>query len=78
VDDKKLSVLVTIRDGHYRYYQFYSNTFVAMVFWIFCRGFADGPNLRWGHWAVMIATLFALLLSARDALVRYSTAVKQL
>jgi hypothetical protein len=78
VDDKKLSVLVAIRDGHYRYYQFYSNTFVAIVFWISCRAFADGPNLRLWHWAVIVMTLFALLLSARDALVRYSSAVKQI
>ncbi len=77
VDDKKLSVIVTIRDGHYRYYQFYSNTFVALVFWACSRAFAGGPSLKCAHWALISAILIALLLSARIALVQYVDALKQ-
>src|SRR3972149_36386 len=47
VDDKKLSVLVIIRDNYYRYYQFYSNTFVAIVLWTFARFFSTAPSLPW-------------------------------
>lgn len=78
MDDKKLSILITIRDGYYRFYQFYSNTFVAMVFWILCRYFAAGPRLKWEYWALIGATLFALLFSARDAMIRYANALQQI
>lgn len=77
VDDKRLLVLVTIRDAHYRHYQFYSNTLVALLFWAFSRAFASEPSLPWQHWALITAAVVALLLSARDSLLRYVTAVHQ-
>jgi hypothetical protein len=79
VDDKKLRVVNAIRDGHYRYYQFYSNTFVAMVFWVCSRSYAvkGAAALTWGRWALIFAMLLALLVSARESLLRYATALEQ-
>ena len=77
VDDKKLLVLLTIRDNHYRYYQFYSNALVASVLWALTKALAGAPTLRCIQWLLIAAVIVALLLSARDALLRYVTAVDQ-
>lgn len=78
VNEKKLALLLTIRDNHYRYYQFYSNTLTALVLWAFARAFAVAPRLSWQYWVLIASALVALLLSAREALHRYVTAVGQL
>jgi hypothetical protein len=77
VDEKRLSVLLTIRDAHYRHYQFYSNTLVALLLWACARACAAGPGLLWQHWTLIAAAVVALLLSARESLLRYVTGVQQ-
>jgi hypothetical protein len=77
VDDKKLSILLTLRDSYFRHYQFYSNTLVALVFWTFSRAFATGPSLPWQQWALIGTGIIALLLSARDSFLRYSDSVNR-
>jgi hypothetical protein len=77
VDDKNLPILLTIRDGHFRHYQFYANTLVAVVVWAIARVAAPGPALHWQHWALIVAVLLALLFSARDSLRRYVIAVNE-
>jgi hypothetical protein len=77
VDDKKLPVLITIRDAHYRHYQFYANTLVAMVFWAFSRASTSRPGMSPQQWALISAILLALLFSARDSFLRYVNAVNR-
>jgi hypothetical protein len=77
--DERLPLLLTIRDNYYRYYQFYANTLVALLLWILARACADNaPSVGWPYWAVLVIVAIALLLSARDALFRYVTAVNQI
>ena len=75
VGHNTLPVLLIIRDGYYRHYQFYSNAFVAMAFWVVARATADGPTLSWLKWVLVASVLPALLLSARFSFVRYVNAV---
>ena len=77
VDEKRLPVLVAIRDNHYRYFQFYANTFVAVLFWIVSRACADVPTIPILYWIVLASVSLALLLSARNALHRYVVAAQQ-
>ncbi len=75
VEEKNLLVLLTIRDGFYRHYQFYANTFVAVLLWSFSHAFASG--LQRQYWALIAAVLCALFLSARSSLRQYVLAVNQ-
>jgi hypothetical protein len=77
VDDKNLILLLTIRDNHYRYYQFYANTLVASVLWTLARPLSAAPALPPLFWSLVAGVLVALLLSAREAWLRYVTAVDQ-
>jgi len=77
VDGKNLTLLLTIRDNHYRYYQFYSNSLVASVLWTLARTFSSAPALPWRFWTLVTGILLALLLAARESWVRYVTAVNQ-
>jgi hypothetical protein len=78
IDEKNLPVLLAIRDNHYRYYQFYANTLVAMVLWMLARGSSSMPALSWPKWTLMLVATAALFLSARDALNRYGAALGKL
>jgi hypothetical protein len=73
-----LPVLLTIRDNSYRYYQFYSNALVALVFATVARWYAQVPSLKFSVRAGIATVLLVLLLSARDSLKSYITYVKQL
>jgi hypothetical protein len=77
VDVAKLPILLVIRDGHYRYYQFYSNSLVALALWAVSRSFAGSFGLNYYQWAIVIITIVALLESARVSLRRYVEAVGQ-
>jgi hypothetical protein len=77
VDVAKLPILLTIRDGHYRHYQFYSNTSIALVLWAAARSFAVGPGLHWYQYIILVATVVALLESARGSFLRYVKAISQ-
>lgn len=78
IDEQKLTVLITVRDAYYRFYQFYANTLVALLFWTFSRVYVDGPSLPWPMWILVLAVLGTLLSSARDALSSYANAVNDL
>ena len=77
VDEAKLPILIAIRDGHYRYYQFYSNTAVALVLWASTRSVAGGPSLNVYKWGILLVTVVALIESARGSLQGYVRAVGQ-
>jgi hypothetical protein len=80
VDEKKLPILITIRDAHYRHYQFYSNTLIALVSWMASHGFAGSLGAPWHapEWALMAVAAVALLLSARQSFRLYVDGVNQL
>jgi hypothetical protein len=78
VDDKKLTLLVTVRDNFYRYYQFYANSLVSLILWLIARTFSDAPRLRWPFWVIAVLSAIALFLAARDSMQRYAMAVEQL
>lgn len=77
IDDKNLSVLTTIRDGYYWYYQFYSNSCIALTLLLAARAKSSAPGLHWWQWAVISFGVVALLLSARYSLQRYGNALSQ-
>src|ERR1035441_9077609 len=56
-DEKKLILLLAARDNHYRYYQFYSNTLTALIFWAVARALAESPRLSWHYWVLIIRAL---------------------
>ena len=80
VDDKTLPVLVTIRDAHYRFYQFYSNTLVALVFWMVSHVLSRSSTApwHWQRWALIGSTTLLLLLSAHNSCRRYTDGVNKL
>ncbi|HEY3569226.1 MAG TPA: hypothetical protein VGP73_14945 [Thermoanaerobaculia bacterium] len=77
VNEAKLPILLTIRNGHYRYYQFYSNTAVALSLWALSRSVAGGPGLNCYKWGILVVTVIVLIESARGALEGYVKAVGQ-
>lgn len=77
VDDKKLPVLLVIRDGYFRHYQFYSNTLVALLLWTLSHAFSTEPSMSWQYRALIAAALLALLFSARESLLRYVNGVHE-
>ncbi|MFZ1934476.1 MAG: hypothetical protein WCB27_21325 [Thermoguttaceae bacterium] len=78
--DDKLQGFLTLNEGHYRYYQFYANMFIAV-------GFTYAAWLVWngkGLWAAGWVNLYFVVLetvlfaNSRDTLAKYYTRVAQL
>lgn len=76
INTTNLPLLNTIRDGYYWYYQFYSNTFIAVAFWVAARASA-AVSFRWWQWVVIAFAAIALLTSARYSLQRYRSALAE-
>jgi hypothetical protein len=77
VDEENLPVLITIRDSHYRYYQFYSNTLVALVFAGIVRLIWGTTSSSWELILVLVLIIVILFLSARESLLHYVTGMNQ-
>jgi len=78
--DDKLKGFLTLNEGHYRYYQFYANMFIAVAFTYVAWLVWNGNGLRAAGWAnlhfvVLEAVLFA---NSRDTLAKYYSRVAQL
>jgi hypothetical protein len=78
--DDKLKGFLTLNEGHYRYYQFYANMFIAVGFTFAAWLVWSGNGLRaagWAnlHFAVLEVVLFA---NSRDTLAKYYGRVAQL
>jgi hypothetical protein len=78
VKDTNLAILLTIRDNHYRYFQFYSNTAVALVLWSLLYHFSSEQDLSALTWISLAVVVGLLLWAAKRALTRYVQAVKEL
>lgn len=76
----KLQGYLTLIENHYRYYQFYSNMFVAAAFSFSARWVCDGQSIRGQLWpAVGFLILESVLLAgSRDTLRKYYTRTQQL
>ena len=68
--------LLTLVEGHYRFYQFYSNSLVASVSSCSLYWLAEG--IRWEELAALLALEAVLLLGARDTYNKYHRRVQQL
>jgi hypothetical protein len=78
--DDKLQGFLTLNEGHYRYYQFYGNMFIAAGFTYASWLVWNGQGLRAAGWAnanfvVLEIVLFA---NSRDTLAKYYSRVAQL
>lgn len=78
--DDKLRGFLMLNESHYRYYQFYGNTFVAAAFTYTAWLISSGKGIRAAGWAnvhfvVLEAILFA---NSRDTLAKFYSRVAQL
>lgn len=64
-----------IVENHYRYYQYYSNSFVAIVIALVTYCFQKEPPVWW-IWLCLLGVSVALILGCRDAMSRYCTGAK--
>ena len=77
-DPAYLAAFQAIVENHYRYYQFYANTLVALcLLWLFHTTSAQQSEWKGIH-VLYGATLVILVLSSRHALARHVTAVSEL
>ena len=64
---------------HYRYYQFYANMLIALVFWLICRHMPGEAASRFGSLDVMVLALAVVFYAgSRDALWKYYRRGEQL
>jgi hypothetical protein len=70
-DEDAYRVFQGALENHYRYYQYYSNTLVALImaFSLYVMSAREWP--RPVVWIVVIATALVLLLASRDSLKKY-------
>jgi hypothetical protein len=76
----RLQGFLTLNEGHYRHYQFFSNSFIAVGFTYAAWLISTGQGLRaagWGdlHFVILETVLFA---NSRDTLAKYYSRVAQL
>jgi hypothetical protein len=78
--DDKLQGFVTLNEGHYRYYQFYANMFIAAGFTYAAWLVWNGKGLRAAGWANLHFVVLEIVLFAtsRDRLAKYYSRVAQL
>jgi hypothetical protein len=78
--DDKLQGFLTLNEGHYRYYQFYGNMFIAAGFTYAAWLVSTGKGLRAAGWANLHFVVLEIVLYAnsRDTLAKYYTRVAQL
>jgi hypothetical protein len=78
--DDKLQGFLTLNEGHYRYYQFYGNMFIAAGFTYGAWLLSTGKGLLAAGWANLyfLALEIVLYANSRDTLAKYYTRVAQL
>lgn len=78
--DDKLQGFLMLNESHYRYYQFYGNTFVAAAFTYAAWLISSGKGIRAAGWAnIHFVVLECILLAnSRDTLAKFYFRVAQL
>ena len=76
----KLQGYLTLIENHYRYYQFYSNMFIAAAFAFWARLFSEGPAVTGCLAATcgFLALEMILFAGSRDTLHKYYSRTQQL
>lgn len=77
-DPAYLAAFQAIVENHYRYYQFYANTFVALFLLLLFHATSPEKTEWRGIYVLYGATLVILLLSSRNALTKHCEAVGKL
>ena len=70
-DKDRYAAFIGAVENHYRYYQYYSNTLVAIVCAFLVYLIAGKEKATLGEWAALFFVGVPLLLGARDALKKY-------
>ncbi|MBS1969478.1 MAG: hypothetical protein JSU04_04190 [Bdellovibrionales bacterium] len=79
MDDQKREALNTLIEGFYRYYQFYSNSLIALLLLLVARLCGDSnPLLSWWSCAALLIVGVCLFWSARDSYRKYCEATVKL
>lgn len=73
----KLEAFEAIVENYYKYYQFYSNMFVAVIVLWVAHALSEGPSWPIGYHATLALLLVGLVTSAWLSLERYSTAASK-
>lgn len=70
-DKNRFDAFLAVVENHYRFYQYYSNTLVAIVsaFALYLWSDRDWPSVY--IWVIVTIVSIALLLGSRDALKKY-------
>jgi len=63
-DPDKFAVFQGVNENHYRYYQYYSNTLVAIVVGSLIYLATGRVNASWSIWAVVILSTLTLLVAS--------------
>ena len=79
LDGAKLESFKFMNEGYYRYFQFYSNSLIALLILLVAR-FSKTPRPAWTMWYWLAAMLVVgtLFWSAHDSYSRYAKAVNEL
>ena len=78
--DDKLKGFLTLNEGHYRYYQFYANMFIAAGFTYGAYCLSAAPTAVGHVWPVVgfLALESGIFAGSRDTLRKYYTRTQQL
>jgi hypothetical protein len=71
-DDKKLAAFEAVVENHYRYYQYYANTLVAILCSAVAVSLFSDESLGAKTWVGVLGISLALFLGSRDALRKYN------
>ncbi len=74
----KLQGYLTLIENHYRYYQFYSNMFVAVAFSFVARAASAGAKVSFTPAITFLALELVLFAGSRDTLRKYYSRTQQL
>jgi len=77
-DPTRYAIFLGVVENHYRYYQYYSNTLVAIIvaFIAYLRCGDKGPSCM--EWTVVASLLIALFFASRDSMKKYHERGKQI
>ena len=77
-DQQRFALFEGIVENYYKYYQFYANTLIALLFLILAHETSAASPWPISLNVVLGLSLLALFISARNSLSQYATAVTQL
>jgi hypothetical protein len=67
----KFALFQGLNENHYRYYQYYSNSLVAIVLGSLVYLIRGHANASWSIWLIVVALILILLAASKDCLFKY-------